>query len=76
MTDPAMNPLDSVEGKLRVAAAKKRLIHVANWSIMDEKHRKLGQIQDSLSFLRRICENVRDNPGEEKYRKVRKPSCL
>lgn len=27
--------------KTKVAAAKKKLIHVANWSIMDEKHRRV-----------------------------------
>eukprot|EP00887_Chlorella_sp_A99_P007878 scaffold20.g7878.t1 len=55
----------------RVAAQRKALIHVANWQIMDERHRKLAQIDDSVTFLRRICDNVRSQPDEPKFRKIK-----
>lgn len=63
--------LNELQETQRLGVAKKRLLHVANWSIMDEKHRKLEQIRDSVDFLRRICGNVRDHPEQVKYRKIR-----
>lgn len=37
----------------------------------DDKHRKLEQILDTTQYLQKICGNVKDNPQEAKFRRVR-----
>jgi PUB domain len=58
------------EDEAKIAAARKAIIKVVNWDLNDDKHRKTEHIKDTVTYLRKILENVRDNPTEEKFRKV------
>lgn len=60
----------NTEDQAKIAAARKQIIKVVNWDLNDDKHRKSPQIKDTVTYLRRILENIRDNPTEKKYRKV------
>ncbi|KAG7673267.1 hypothetical protein Ndes2526B_g03302 [Nannochloris sp. 'desiccata'] len=61
----------NTEDQAKIAAARKQIIKVVNWDLNDDKHRKSPQIKDTVTYLRRILENIRDNPTEKKYRKIR-----
>jgi hypothetical protein len=67
---PDAELLKNKEDQAKIAAARKQIIRVVNFDLNDDKHLKLSQIKDTVTYLRRILENVRDNPTEEKYRKV------
>lgn len=58
------------EDEAKIAAERKKIIKIVNWDLNDDKHRKTENIKDTVTYLRRILENVRDNPTEEKFRKV------
>jgi hypothetical protein len=58
------------EDEAKIAAARREIIKVVNWDLNDDKHRKTEHIKDTVTYLRRILENVRDNPTEEKFRRV------
>lgn len=55
----------------RFVKAKKELLHIINWQINDDKHRKLEQIEATLRHLLLISNNILDHPDEEKYRQIR-----
>jgi hypothetical protein len=61
----------SKEQEQKFADARKKLITLASWDLLDEKHRPLSAIKDTLVYLLKICVNVRDAPDEERYRRVR-----
>ena len=56
------------EENIKLAAKRKDILKIINW--LNDKHRTLAQILDTLTYLKRICENVRDNPEDQKFRKV------
>ncbi len=68
--EPDAALLKNKEDQAKIAAARKQIIRVVNFDLNDDKHLKLSQIKDTVTYLRRILENVRDNPTEEKFRKV------
>lgn len=53
------------------AEAKKRINHVVNWELNDDKHLKLDQIQTTVIALKQIMNNVREHPEDGKFRRIR-----
>ena len=69
-TSPRVQNNENAE---KIAAARKEIIRVVNWNLNDDKHRKIEQIKDTVDYLVKIIGNVRDQPTEEKYRRVSWP---
>jgi hypothetical protein len=67
---PTSAVLKNKEDEAKINAARKQIIHIVNWELNDDKHLKTEQIKDTVVYLRKILENVRDNPTEPKFRKV------
>ena len=58
------------EEEAKIATARKAIIKCVNWDLNDDKHRRTEQIKDTVTYLRRILDNVRNDPTNDKYRRV------
>jgi hypothetical protein len=56
---------------IRLAEARKKMVKVVNWELMDERHRRLEDIDDTVRYLLTINSNVATHPDDMKYRKAR-----
>lgn len=54
----------------KVGRARKEIVRVINWELNDTRHRKLDQIKDTVVYLKKILNNVRNNSDEQRYRRV------
>lgn len=70
MEIPASSTGKDKEDQAKIASARKQIIKTVNFDLNDDRHLKTEKIKDTVTYLRRILENVRDNPTEEKFRKV------
>ncbi|EFN55941.1 hypothetical protein CHLNCDRAFT_145228 [Chlorella variabilis] len=68
---PVPIPLDVKHQEAKFKEARARMIKIVNWQLNDDKHRKLEQILDTTQYLQKICGNVKDNPQEAKFRRIR-----
>ena len=55
----------------KIGRARKEIVRVINWELNDTRHRKREQIKDTVVYLKKILNNVRNHAEEQRYRRVR-----